>query len=349
MNGSLVSVRPIDFGKFFMSFASSQRDEEITSRALQEEGKRALAEGAHVVILGCTAFPSPKSMEKELGIPIVNSSAMLKMAEILVDLSIGNKKPRKRSFSEDVTGVGEKIKVKLIVPSAIAVQKLQLLKKYADLIVGNDAKVTILVAGKNVGSTRSVYDDVGAYRFILKEAADAARERFDSVVIGSFQDSCLESAREVCSIPVVGLCESSMLLAALLSDRFAVLTLSDISHQATRRMVRSLGLENKLQSLEVVDTDTNLDHILKDVEVAVVGELDSRRLAQKIRTTNDKVIVLEPLGVALKMSIALHSLHLSQSRLSYPKPVLPMHHKIRLKKARKLIPKYCSFLYDPVN
>ena len=46
----------------------------------------------------------------------------------------------------------------------------------------------------------------------------------DAVVVNCFGDPSVRTGRELVSIPVAGPCESSMLVAASLCDRFSVIS-----------------------------------------------------------------------------------------------------------------------------
>jgi allantoin racemase len=72
------------------------------------------------------------------------------------------------------------------------------------------------------------------------------REPADAYVIGCFSDPGLALAREAMDVPVVGIAESSMLLALGLGYRFGIIAILDASVKRHMRMVRSLGLENRL-------------------------------------------------------------------------------------------------------
>ena len=58
---------------------------------------------------------------------------------------------------------------------------------------------------------------------LLEAIIQREKEGYDGVIIGCFHDTCLKEARQVTKIPIVGPCESSLLFAYLMSDKFAII------------------------------------------------------------------------------------------------------------------------------
>ncbi|MDO8691383.1 MAG: aspartate/glutamate racemase family protein [Dehalococcoidia bacterium] len=76
-------------------------------------------------------------------------------------------------------------------------------------------------------------------REVLKSVRRAPDEGYDGAVIACYFDPALRAARQMLSIPVVGIAEASMLLAGLMGLRFAVVT-SD--HRYLDDMVETIHL-----------------------------------------------------------------------------------------------------------
>lgn len=68
----------------------------------------------------------------------------------------------------------------------------------------------------------------------------------DAYVIACFSDPGLALARETMKVPVVGIAESSMLLALGLGYRFGIIAILDASVRRHLKYVRTLGLEHRL-------------------------------------------------------------------------------------------------------
>ncbi len=61
-------------------------------------------------------------------------------------------------------------------------------------------------------------------REVLRNVSRAQEEGYDGAIIACYFDPALRAARQMLSIPVVGIAEASMLLAGLMGLRFAVVT-----------------------------------------------------------------------------------------------------------------------------
>ena len=76
-------------------------------------------------------------------------------------------------------------------------------------------------------SIESAYEEALSIPSTLDMIMQCENEGYDAAIIGCFGDPGLEAARELVSMPVVGPCESSMLLAASLGHKYSVLTIFD--------------------------------------------------------------------------------------------------------------------------
>jgi len=82
----------------------------------------------------------------------------------------------------------------------------------------------------------------------------AAREaEFDAAIIAAFGDPGLGAARELMSIPVVGLLEASVLFALPLGRTYSVVTFSSRLEPWFRESIEWSGLANRLASIRTLD------------------------------------------------------------------------------------------------
>jgi len=65
-------------------------DPDKTYQALKKDAKRAIKEGAEVLVMGCTALSGiAERLNNELEVPVLeNQGTTLKVAEMLVDLRV---------------------------------------------------------------------------------------------------------------------------------------------------------------------------------------------------------------------------------------------------------------------
>lgn len=81
-----------------------------------------------------------------------------------------------------------------------------------------------------------------------------AREKADAYVIACFSDPGIHLAREVATVPVVGIAESAFTLAMGLGERFGIVAILERSIPRHMRYVRQLGLMDFLAGDRSVGT-----------------------------------------------------------------------------------------------
>jgi len=354
LDRNYISTRGIGFEKFFV-FSEDIRHIETMRTALMAECRKALADGAHVLILACTGFPPARSLSDELKVPIIDAVITLKVAEALIDLKLStNKSPVNDQCQEENP---TKMRIKLLIPTSADLEPnlLEKLRRF----VNDGTEIDIVQFEKGPESIRSTPEVVKVVPFIIREALSAEREHYNAVVISSSVDPGLESAREICEIPVIGLGESSMLLACMLGTRFSIILPDGQVQPLIEKNVRKIGLEKRFLSTRFMGKRpkrkwSKLDPVklLHEIEKAVeeggeaiiIDEATAFKIDQSIRKIV-KVPILNPLSAALKMAEVFHSINLSHSKLSYPKPVLPHYHKKRFERLKKKSIQ-SLFLYD---
>lgn len=89
-------------------------------------------------------------------------------------------------------------------------------------------------------------------RVALEILAERQAE-FDAAVIAAFGDPGLGGARELLSIPVVGLAEASMLTACALGRRFSIVSFASRLEPWYRECVQWNGLSDRLASIRMLD------------------------------------------------------------------------------------------------
>jgi len=99
----------------------------------------------------------------------------------------------------------------------------------------------------------SAYDESRALPGLLELVQKAPEQGFDAVVIACFSDPGLDAARELVNIPVVGIQEASMYLAAMLGSSFGILTTLERRVPVRKRYAAALGLGDKLAATPVLD------------------------------------------------------------------------------------------------
>jgi allantoin racemase len=191
-------------------------------------------------------------------------------------------------------------------------------------------------------SVESAYDEALTAPDVIARVREAQEEGMDAVIINCFGDPGLDAAREVVSIPVLGPCEASMHVAAMLGHRFSVVTVLERLIPELELHAQKYGVGWKLASarsvdLPVLDLEKGREQFVgrmveKAVEaieedgahVIVLGctglaGLDAQ-VKDGLREKGYEVPVIDPASTALKIAEALVDAKLAHSKRSYPSP-----------------------------
>ena len=119
------------------------------------------------------------------------------------------------------------MKIKVIVPVTTNYYDT-IVKDDFEKIVRPDTKIDVSSLKRGAFRIESIYDEAFSIPFALEELKNAEEEGYDAAIIFCATDPGLVAAKELLTIPVVGLLESSMHLAAMLDDKFSILAPTDM-------------------------------------------------------------------------------------------------------------------------
>jgi len=195
-----------------------------------------------------------------------------------------------------------------------------------------DTELTVTCPEKGPDTIESAYDEAYAIPPTLELVKKANQNGFDVVILACFSDPGLDAAKEVSDIPVVGIEEATLHMAAMLGAKFSIMTPrqqripSKIEHVHLRGMshflasVRSLDLSVAETEADPGKTKKRLIEVAKTAvcedgaEVIVMGCAGMAGYAQEIEEALN-IKVLDPSAVALKTAEAMADLGLSHSKV----------------------------------
>lgn len=90
---------------------------------------------------------------------------------------------------------------------------------------------------------------------VMENVQTAVREGFDAFVIGNIADPGLRECREIANIPVLGLCESSMLLTCQMGASFALITPNEKFAMRIVENAHRLGIQHRIAAVENMKAD----------------------------------------------------------------------------------------------
>jgi allantoin racemase len=204
----------------------------------------------------------------------------------------------------------------------------------------------LVVVNPDVGplSIESAFDEAHAIPPTIALIERAAAEGFDAAVIACFADPGLTAARELVSIPVVGMEEAALHVASMLGHRFTILTSRCYRVPAKIAHVAQLGLETRLASVRPLDMsvlEMDADPVRAKARILEVGRsavesdgaevlvLGCAGLAGYGHELSHAlgVTVVDPTPVALKIAELLVELQLTHSKRGiYSTPPLQTPH-----------------------
>ena len=197
-------------------------------------------------------------------------------------------------------------------------------------LLGEGVNLTSLTAEYGAPSIEGYYDEVFAVPPMI-EMLTPMVERIDGVVVGCFDDTGVDALRSLLPVPVVGICQAAMQAAAVVANRFSVITTLPVSIPALENLVVRYGYGHmcsrvRAADVPVLDLEDNEDVasrlIIEQLEAALAEDgaeaiiLGCAGMVDLSRTLSDRysVPVIEGVGAAVKLVEGLVSLGLRTSK-----------------------------------
>lgn len=201
-----------------------------------------------------------------------------------------------------------------------------------DTIKRPDTDLTVTCPDRGPETIESAYDEAYAIPPTLELVKKANQDGYDAVILACFSDPGLDAAKEVSDIPVIGIEEATLHMAAMLGARFSIMTPrkqripSKVEHVHLRGLSHSLASVRSLD-LTVAETEADPDKTKKRLievarsavqedgaEVIVMGCAGMAGYAPEIEQILN-IKVLDPSAVALKTAEAMVDLGISHSKI----------------------------------
>lgn len=204
--------------------------------------------------------------------------------------------------------------------------------QYARAVISDDVEVVVRNLPRAPPAIECEYDRDLAAPYVIEEVVRANREGFSGVVINCFDDPGLEASREVSEIPVLGIGETSMVVALLLGYRVAVVSTGRNSVVAYYRRAVELGIERRIVytsgiEIPVLGIRRDLDRVRElllseirravenyGVEVVILGCGGFIGLAEELSRISG-VPVIDPTITTLKIAESMVKLGLRHSKV----------------------------------
>ncbi len=207
-----------------------------------------------------------------------------------------------------------------------------------EAIKREDTELCVINPEHGPVSIESAYDEALATPPTLELVKWANEEGFDAIVLACFSDPGLDAAKEISDIPVVGIEEATLHMAAMLGHKFSIMTGMRRRIPTREWHVAHRGLESSYASspaleMSVLEMDSDpvtakariMEKARKAVEedraeVIILGCAGLAGYSADIERELG-VVVLDPTSVAFKVAEAMADLGLHHSkagRFSHP-------------------------------
>jgi allantoin racemase len=202
---------------------------------------------------------------------------------------------------------------------------------------GENARIEVGDLEEGPLTIESFSDETLASAPAAERVRQIVESGFHAIIMGCFADTILDAARELSPGPVVGPAQASMHYAAMLGERFSILTPVSSVIPMIRRLVRVYGMDSHLASIEAIGASVTelsqsrhgayhllLEHGKKAIEhdgaeALILGCMSMAfepQLAERLQNELG-VPVLNPARIALDVAISLSNQNLSQRSRSH--------------------------------
>lgn len=208
----------------------------------------------------------------------------------------------------------------------------------AQQVAAPDTAIKAVTSAMGPVSIEGFYDEALAVPGLLAEIAAGEKAGAQAAIIACFDDTGLDAARAMAGIPVLGICESALSLAAMVAKRFTVVTTMERSRVPIEELVDRYGMSRKarvraanIAVLALDDPNSGArDKLRSEITRAIAEDkaeaivLGCAGMADLARTLQAEfgMPVIDGVGAAVKQAEALVMLGLSTSkRGAYAAPV----------------------------
>jgi allantoin racemase len=203
-----------------------------------------------------------------------------------------------------------------------------------------DCQVVVQCPEHGPDTLESSFDEAYAIAPTIDLVKAAQSQDYDAIILACFCDIGVEAAKEISSVPVLGLEETTLSLALLLGAKFGIMTEKRPRVAMKELHIRKLGLQERLASvrplgLSVAELDADpvgtkaagmqlaRQMIEQDgAEVLIMGCAAMAGYSGELESELG-LPVLDPLKVTLKVAEVLVDLGITHSRLGLYAPPTP--------------------------
>lgn len=110
-----------------------------------------------------------------------------------------------------------------------------------------------LVKGGGLSVYENFHDEYASIIGVIEEVRKGEQENYDAFVIACYGDPGIYAAREIATVPVVGIAEASMYMASMMAARFSIVTVIPRIRTLLEEVVRRYGMTEKCVSIRTTN------------------------------------------------------------------------------------------------
>ena len=205
-------------------------------------------------------------------------------------------------------------------------------------VAAPDTEIIPVTSSMGPVSIEGYYDEAFALPGLLKAIAQGQADGAHAAVIACFDDTGLDAARAMASIPVIGICEAALVTAAFIAKRFTVVTTMERSRVPIEELAQRYGMAGRariraanIAVLALEDPNSGARDRLRSEIVRAIAEDNAEAIVLGCAGMADLALtlsqefgmpVIDGVGAAVKQAEALVALGLATSkRGAYAAPV----------------------------
>jgi len=188
-------------------------------------------------------------------------------------------------------------------------------------VAGQDAEIVPLTATSGFPYIASRAEAQISGANVLEMIADN-RQGTDAVIIAAFGDPGLVAARELFDLPIIGMAEAAVLTAAMLGERFSIVTFTPHMRRWYTDSVRQTGLEARFTGVRCpVEPPASVDNVAQALkgdllalihaataqdgaDVVILGGAPLAGLARELATEAPGILI-DPIAAATAQAMSL--------------------------------------------
>lgn len=218
------------------------------------------------------------------------------------------------------------------------------IRRVAEAAKRDDCQVTVVQPEHGPVTLESSYDEAYAIAPTIDLVKWGNQEGFDAIILACFCDVGVEAAKEISSVPVLGLEETTLSVALLLGEKFGIMTEKPARVPMKVRHIRRHGLLERMASVRplgfsVAELDADPEGtkakglalarkmVEEDgAEVIIMGCAAMAGYSEDVERELG-IPVLDPLQITLKVAEALVDAGVAHSRVGVYAPPAPKEFK----------------------